>query len=82
MKELKYLLSFILDVLVILYFVQVVTAPMSILNAIAVEAYKKYIMVSLIHHGQVFVLFTFYMDYLSFVLTPSLFFSSNLRHNL
>ncbi|XP_057539968.1 COP9 signalosome complex subunit 3 isoform X1 [Amaranthus tricolor] len=30
----------------------VVTAPMSILNAIAVEAYKKYIMVSLIHHGQ------------------------------
>lgn len=30
----------------------VVTAPMSGLNAIAVEAYKKYILVSLIHHGQ------------------------------
>ncbi|KAL1314684.1 COP9 signalosome complex subunit 3 [Arachis ipaensis] len=30
----------------------VVTAPMSTLNAIAVEAYKKYILVSLIHHGQ------------------------------
>lgn len=30
----------------------VVTAPMSILNAIAVEAYKKYILVSLIHLGQ------------------------------
>ncbi|GAB4848016.1 COP9 signalosome complex subunit 3 [Ancistrocladus abbreviatus] len=30
----------------------VVTAPMSSLNAIAVEAYKKYILVSLIHHGQ------------------------------
>ncbi|XP_022774279.1 COP9 signalosome complex subunit 3 [Durio zibethinus] len=30
----------------------VVTAPMSTDNAIAVEAYKKYILVSLIHHGQ------------------------------
>ncbi|XP_060186873.1 COP9 signalosome complex subunit 3-like [Lycium barbarum] len=30
----------------------VVTAPMSNLNAIAVEAYKKYILVSLIHLGQ------------------------------
>ena len=29
------------------------TAPMSTVNAIAVEAYKKYISVSLIHHGQV-----------------------------
>ncbi|XP_047965968.1 COP9 signalosome complex subunit 3 [Salvia hispanica] len=30
----------------------VVTAPMSIISAIAVEAYKKYILVSLIHLGQ------------------------------
>ncbi|KAK2661523.1 hypothetical protein Ddye_000097 [Dipteronia dyeriana] len=30
----------------------VVTAPMSSINAIACEAYKKYILVSLIHHGQ------------------------------
>ncbi|XP_039061526.1 COP9 signalosome complex subunit 3-like [Hibiscus syriacus] len=30
----------------------VVTAPISTINAIAVEAYKKYILVSLIHHGQ------------------------------
>ncbi|XP_047310863.1 COP9 signalosome complex subunit 3 [Impatiens glandulifera] len=30
----------------------VVTAPMSSINAIAVEAYKKYILVSLIHLGQ------------------------------
>ncbi|XP_043724271.1 COP9 signalosome complex subunit 3-like [Telopea speciosissima] len=30
----------------------VVTAPMSSTNAIAVEAYKKYILVSLIHNGQ------------------------------
>ncbi|ESW23538.1 hypothetical protein PHAVU_004G055700 [Phaseolus vulgaris] len=30
----------------------VVTAPMSIINAIAVEAYKKYILVSLIRNGQ------------------------------
>lgn len=29
-----------------------VTAPMSTINAIAIEAYKKYIMVSLIHNGQ------------------------------
>ncbi|KAI4388750.1 hypothetical protein MLD38_001054 [Melastoma candidum] len=29
----------------------VVTAPMSTINAIAVEAYKKYILTSLIHHG-------------------------------
>jgi hypothetical protein len=32
---------------------QAVTAPMSSLNAIAVEAYKKYILVSLIQNGQV-----------------------------
>ncbi|ONK72432.1 uncharacterized protein A4U43_C04F19370 [Asparagus officinalis] len=32
---------------------RVITAPMSTLNAIAVEAYKKYILVSLIHNGQV-----------------------------
>ncbi|MBA0712503.1 hypothetical protein Gotri_025483 [Gossypium trilobum] len=31
---------------------EVVTAPMSTVNAIAVEAFKKYILVSLIHHGQ------------------------------
>lgn len=31
----------------------VITAPMTSLNAIAVEAYKKYILVSLIHNGQV-----------------------------
>lgn len=38
---------------------QVVTAPMSTINAIAVEAYKKYILVSLIHNGQVcFLLFS------------------------
>ncbi|KAA3473810.1 COP9 signalosome complex subunit 3-like [Gossypium australe] len=30
----------------------VVTAPMSTINAIAVEAYKKYILISLIHHGR------------------------------
>ncbi|KAK4557123.1 hypothetical protein RGQ29_007050 [Quercus rubra] len=30
----------------------VVTTPMSTLNFIAVEAYKKYLLVSLIHHGQ------------------------------
>ncbi|XP_057983363.1 COP9 signalosome complex subunit 3 [Malania oleifera] len=30
----------------------VVTAPMTVINAIAVEAYKKYILVSLIHNGQ------------------------------
>ncbi|MQL96398.1 hypothetical protein Taro_029079 [Colocasia esculenta] len=30
----------------------VVTAPMTNLNAIAIEAYKKYILVSLIHNGQ------------------------------
>ncbi|GKV07922.1 hypothetical protein SLEP1_g19620 [Rubroshorea leprosula] len=30
----------------------VVTSPMSTINAIAVEAYKKYILVSLIHNGQ------------------------------
>ncbi|KAL1206032.1 COP9 signalosome complex subunit 3 [Cardamine amara subsp. amara] len=33
-------------------FYNVVTAPMHILSAIAVEAYKKYIVVSLIHNGQ------------------------------
>lgn len=30
-----------------------VTAPMSSLNAITVEAYKKYVLISLIHNGQV-----------------------------
>ncbi|KNA10008.1 hypothetical protein SOVF_148270 [Spinacia oleracea] len=34
------------------FFHNVVTAPMSTLNAIAVEAYKKYILVSLIHRGK------------------------------
>ncbi|KAL2505340.1 COP9 signalosome complex subunit 3 [Abeliophyllum distichum] len=38
----------------------VVTAPMSILNAIAVEAYKKYILVSLIHLGQFSISFPKY----------------------
>ncbi|XP_043806950.1 COP9 signalosome complex subunit 3 isoform X2 [Manihot esculenta] len=33
----------------------VVTAPMSSINAIAVEAYKKYILVSLIHQGQPYI---------------------------
>ena len=55
------LLVWLLVVAYKLYF-QVVTAPMSTLNAIAVEAYKKYILVSLIHHGQVTfcILFCFY----------------------
>lgn len=35
------------------WYFQVVTAPMSTINAIAIEAYKKYILVSLIHFGQV-----------------------------
>ncbi|XP_068646038.1 COP9 signalosome complex subunit 3-like [Aristolochia californica] len=35
------------------YLHNVVTAPMTSLNAIAIEAYKKYILVSLIHNGQV-----------------------------
>lgn len=38
----------------------VVTAPMSSMNAIAVEAYKKYVVVSLIHHGQFSVHFPKY----------------------
>jgi COP9 signalosome complex subunit 3 len=39
---------------------QVVTAPMSSINAIAVEAFKKYILVSLIQNRQVcFSLLTF-----------------------
>ncbi|CAN8236443.1 unnamed protein product [Cochlearia groenlandica] len=33
-------------------FYNVVTAPMHVVNAIALEAYKKYILVSLIHNGQ------------------------------
>ncbi|GFZ19121.1 rubisco methyltransferase family protein [Actinidia rufa] len=33
----------------------VVTAPMSTINAIAVEAYKKYILISLIHLGQPYI---------------------------
>lgn len=45
------------------YIYQVVTAPMSSMNAIAVEAYKKYVVVSLIHHGQVFVLLDFFKGY-------------------
>ncbi|KAG8482964.1 hypothetical protein CXB51_022010 [Gossypium anomalum] len=36
----------------------VVTAPMSTVNAIAVEAFKKYILVSLIHHGQLLFVFS------------------------
>lgn len=36
---------------------------MSSMNAIAVEAYKKYVVVSLIHHGQVFVLLDFFKGY-------------------
>ncbi|KAM0940614.1 putative proteasome component (PCI) domain, winged helix DNA-binding domain superfamily [Dioscorea sansibarensis] len=35
------------------YLQNAVTAPMTSLNSIAVEAYKKYILVSLIHNGQV-----------------------------
>ncbi|CAI9763144.1 unnamed protein product [Fraxinus pennsylvanica] len=38
----------------------VVTAPMSVLNAIAIEAYKKYILVSLIHLGQFSISFPKY----------------------
>ncbi|KAK8969083.1 COP9 signalosome complex subunit 3 [Platanthera guangdongensis] len=34
-------------------FHNVVTAPMTPINAIAIEAYKKYILVSLIHQGQI-----------------------------
>uniref|UniRef100_A0A2P2KLY1 COP9 signalosome complex subunit 3 n=1 Tax=Rhizophora mucronata TaxID=61149 RepID=A0A2P2KLY1_RHIMU len=42
-----------LSVIVVFIFIsQVVTAPMSTINAIAVEAYKKYVLVSLIQHGQ------------------------------
>jgi hypothetical protein len=33
---------------------QAVTAPMTSLNAITIEAYKKYVLVSLIQNGQVF----------------------------
>ncbi|KAI7998051.1 Protein MOR1 [Camellia lanceoleosa] len=40
----------------------VVTTPMSTINAIAVEAYKKYILVSLIHLGQVPYITTALMD--------------------
>ncbi|CAL0317392.1 unnamed protein product [Lupinus luteus] len=42
----------------------VITAPMSTMNAIAVEAYKKYILVSLIRHGQVsnYILSSLYID--------------------
>ena len=36
---------------------------MSTLNSIAVEAYKKYILVSLIHHGQVCFFFYPYTDW-------------------
>lgn len=39
------------------YIFQVVTAPMSTINAMAVEAYKKYILVSLIHNGQVCLIY-------------------------
>lgn len=43
-------------IMILVHFsVQVVTAPMSSMNAIAVEAYKKYILVSLIHLRQVCV---------------------------
>ena len=38
-----------------IYFIfQAVTAPMSSLNAITIEAYKKYVLVSLIQNGQVY----------------------------
>jgi COP9 signalosome complex subunit 3 len=54
-----------LDVLLVfdaywVFFFQAITAPMSQLNAIAVEAYKKYILVSLIQNGQVSFRFAFY----------------------
>ncbi|MFQ6654883.1 hypothetical protein Gotur_025676 [Gossypium turneri] len=45
--------------MLLLYTSVVVTAPMSTVNAIAVEAFKKYILVSLIHHGQVAVVCLF-----------------------
>lgn len=53
-----YLVIFFLVLAVLIYLTivrkkQVITAPMSTVNAIAVEAYKKYILVSLIHNGQV-----------------------------
>ncbi|ERN10194.1 hypothetical protein AMTR_s00171p00017320 [Amborella trichopoda] len=35
------------------YLHHAITAPMTVLNTVAVEAYKKYILVSLIHTGQV-----------------------------
>lgn len=55
----SYLPSYLLYlfVLVLHHIFQVVTAPMSVINAIAVEAYKKYILVSLIHNGQVCIIF-------------------------
>lgn len=43
-------------IVVLHHIFQVVTAPMSVITAIAVEAYKKYILVSLIHNGQVCII--------------------------
>lgn len=50
-----YLFNMLLDDLTAtaIFLLQVVTAPMQSMNAIAVEAYKKYILVSLIYNGQV-----------------------------
>ena len=39
------------QILISLVVFQVLTAPMSSINALGVQAYKKYILVSLIHHG-------------------------------
>ncbi|KAL4186025.1 hypothetical protein AMTRI_Chr09g12180 [Amborella trichopoda] len=37
------------------YLHHAITAPMTVLNTVAVEAYKKYILVSLIHTGQAYI---------------------------
>lgn len=57
---------------------QAVTAPMSSINAIAVEAYKKYVLVSLIHNGQVcFVIFSLTLLDIYINFGYALFFSSS-----
>ncbi len=38
-------------------YIQVVTAPAIVLSSIMVEAYKKYILVSLLVHGKVIIIF-------------------------
>uniref|UniRef100_A0A0E0LQQ4 COP9 signalosome complex subunit 3 n=1 Tax=Oryza punctata TaxID=4537 RepID=A0A0E0LQQ4_ORYPU len=53
LKKFTIALDFLHNCLQCYAFLQAVTAPMSSLNAIAVEAYKKYILVSLIQNGQV-----------------------------